>query len=125
MGLALAQDLRDYGAGRVAWAEVDKGCLAGLFQGGSEEKVLPAAETVGRHRSPPFQRRYVTQIERPGRLHPPGRIRLFADRRGAIRRPDFGIRGRRPLVVPVVSVSLIRMTRLSTLIFFRGLFLLT
>jgi cell division protease FtsH len=26
-GMALIQDLRDYGAGRLAWAEVDKGCL--------------------------------------------------------------------------------------------------
>ena len=26
-GLALIQDLRDYGAGRLSWAEVDKGCL--------------------------------------------------------------------------------------------------
>jgi ATP-dependent Zn protease len=26
-GLALIEDLRDYGAGRLAWAEVDKGCL--------------------------------------------------------------------------------------------------
>jgi cell division protease FtsH len=26
-GLALIQDLRDYGAGRLSWADVDKGCL--------------------------------------------------------------------------------------------------